>query len=74
MKKIISIAAVVLMFAGAFALAGEGKKCTAGQTDKKAECSACPSEKKAECSTAKKAECSAKKAECSTKKAECTKK
>ena len=63
MKKVLSMAAVALMFAGSVSFAGE--QCSA---EKKAACS----KEKSECSADKSA-CSAEKSDCSAKKSECTK-
>ena len=72
MNKILSMAAIVLMFAGSTSFAGE--QCTG---EKKA---ACTAEKKAACSAeksgccAEKSGCTAEKSGCTAeKKAECTK-
>ncbi|WP_372806281.1 hypothetical protein [Pontiella sp.] len=67
MKKMMSIAAVVLMMAGTAAYACDGCGCTAKKAEKKAECASCSKEKQADakkCAEGCKKECCAKKAEC----------
>lgn len=63
MKKMMSIAAVVLMVAGSTAFACDTCGCTAKKAEKKAECTACSAAKKCDkCTAEKKCEACTKKA------------